>query len=373
MTAPAAAGRAGAWLVPAVATGLGLALAYVAADIFLLLFVAILLGLYLRAWRDGLVRWLRLPEGLAFAVAIVAFLATVTGLVTMLIPPLVEQVQQLSANLPTYVEAWQRALRGVLERSPRLRTLWDAESGKLAAGLVAQAEALAGEVLPRVVGLGHTIVNVVSVLVMGIFLALRPAEYREWAVALLPAARRDGARALLGEVGATLRAWIVGQLLAMAVLAVLTSIGLAILDVPFALTFGVFTGAVAIVPFFGTMVSSLLPALFVLGGDGWLGLGAGVHAALVVALGFVIHVIEANLVVPIIMKQQVEIPPVLSMLGVLLVGRLLGVAGLPVAVPLLAVALVVVRRYRLEQDAGDLPAPVPPPAETPSPLAPAPP
>ena len=62
------------------------------------------------------------------------------------------------------------------------------------------------------------------------------------------------------------------------------------------------------------------------------------------ALGFLIHIVEANLVIPLITQKQVEIPPVLSMMAVLLVGRLLGPAGLPVAVPLLAVCIVLVRR-----------------------------
>jgi len=135
----------------------------------------------------------------------------------------------------------------------------------------------------------------------------------------------------------------------MAVLAVLTAIGLYALDVPYWLTFGVFTGAVAIIPFFGTLVSSTIPALFVLGGDGVFGVTPGTHALLVMILGFVIHIIEANFVVPLITAKQVEIPPVLSIMAVLVVGRLLGPIGLPVAVPLLAVMIVMVRRVLINR------------------------
>jgi predicted PurR-regulated permease PerM len=106
---------------------------------------------------------------------------------------------------------------------------------------------------------------------------------------------------------------------------------------------------VAIIPFFGTLISSTLPALFVLGGDGFLGLNQGTHAVLVVILGFVIHVVEANLVIPLITQKQVELPPVLTMMSVLVVGRLLGIAGLPVAVPLLATTMVLVRRVLINR------------------------
>ncbi len=341
---PTAPQRFAPALAATVATVLLLWLLGRAADIFLLLFVAILFSLYLGAATQGIERRTGLPRGLAFSLAFVATLAGIVGLVTLLVPPVVEQTQQLVANLPGYRDAWQAWVERLLARYPLLRQVWAEESGKMVGTLVAQAEAALGGVLPRVVGLGHMVVSIVSILVMAIFLALHPGTYREWLIALFPPVRRDLARDVLRDLANTLRSWIVGQLWAMAILAVLTAIGLRILGVPYWLTFGVFTGAVAIVPFFGTLVSSLLPALFVLGGEGVFGMGAGMHAVAVAALGFVIHIVEANLVIPLITQKQVEIPPVLSMMAVLLVGRLLGPVGLPVAIPLLAVGIVLVRR-----------------------------
>ena len=331
-------------LAATVATVLLLWLLARAADIFLLLFVAILFSLYLGAATQGIERRTSLPRGVAFTLAFVSTIAGAIGLVTLLVPPVVEQTQQLVANLPAYRDAWQAWIERLLARYPLLRQGWTEESGKMVGTLVQQAEGALGGVLPRVVGLGHAVVNIVSILVMSIFLALHPGTYREWLIALFPPVRRDLARDVLRDVANTLRSWIVGQLWAMAILAVLTAAGLYVLDVPYWLTFGVFTGAVALIPFFGTLVSSTIPALFVLGGEGVFGMGPGGHALAVAALGFIIHIVEANLVVPLITQKQVEIPPVLSMMSVLIVGRLLGPAGLPVAVPILAVGIVLVRR-----------------------------
>ncbi len=315
-----------------------------AADIFLLLFVAVLFSLYLGAVTDLIVRKTGLPRGLAFTFGFVGTLAAIVGLFWILVPPVVDQTQQLVANLPKYRDAWQGWVERLLTRYPALRQVWADESGKMVGTLVQQVEAALGEILPRVVGLGHAVVNIVSILVMALFLALHPGTYREWLIALFPPVRRDLVRDVLNDLGHTLRSWIVGQLAAMSILAILTAFGLYLLKVPYWLTFGVFTGAVAIIPFFGTLVSSTIPALFVLGGDGVFGMNPGMHAVAVAALGFVIHIVEANLVIPLITQQQVQIPPVLSMMSVLLVGRLLGPAGLPVAVPLLAVGIVLVRR-----------------------------
>src|SRR5205814_6131157 len=139
-------------------------------------------------------------------------------------------------------------------------------------------------------------------------------------IALFPPIHRDLVRDVLADLATTLRAYIVGQLLTMAILGALTAIGLSLLQVPYALTFGVFTGAVAIVPFFGTLVSTTLPALFVLGGQGIGGFGPGTHALTVILLGTVVHLIEGNLVMPLITAKQVELPPVLTILSVLVIG-----------------------------------------------------
>ena len=219
-----------------------------------------------------------------------------------------------------------------------------------------QASAQLEGLLPKVFGLLHLAIDGFALMVMALYLARRPADYREWLIALFPPAQRELVRDVLLEIARDLRAWITGQLLGMVILAVLTAIGLAALQVPYWLTFGIFTGAVAIIPFFGTLVSTTIPALFVLASDGdpWRVLG-------VVILGTVIHLIESNLVLPLITENQVKLPPVLSIMSVLIFGQLLGAVGLVVAVPILVVLTVIVRRVlvnRIYEGAAERPLPV---------------
>ena len=108
-----------------------------------------------------------------------------------------------------------------------------------------------------------------------------------------------------------------------------------VLNVPFSLLFGIFTGLVAIVPFFGTLLSTTLPALFVLTGTGYHGFSPLGHALLVVGLGVVVHLIEGNIVSPLVMSKKVDLPPVLTIMSVLVIGQLLGGLGLIVALPTL--------------------------------------
>ena len=171
--------------------------------------------------------------------------------------------------------------------------------------------------------------------------------YRDGLISLIAPRHRPIAVRVFQDTAATLRAWVVGQLIAMTVLAVLTALGLWILGVPFWLAFGIFTGLVAIVPFFGTLVSTLLPALFMVATGDW------IKVVLVILLGVVVHVFEANFVVPRIMQNKLALPPVLTISGVLIMGTLLGAIGLIVAVPILAVTLVLVRHVLHGEIYGD--------------------
>jgi predicted PurR-regulated permease PerM len=184
----------------------------------------------------------------------------------------------------------------------------------------------------------NVIIEVLVVGILSIYLANQPGLYRELLISLFPPVHRDLVRSVLGDISQTLRAWILGQLTSMFLLGGLAAIGFSILRVPYALTFGLFTGLVAIVPFFGTLISTILPAAFVLG-EG----GAG-QALAVIGWGVIVHLLESNVISPLIMARQVRLAPVLTIMAILLMGQLLGGVGLLVAVPTLAVLDVIVRR-----------------------------
>ncbi len=314
------------------------------ASIFLLLFLAIIISLYLGAVRDVLVKRAMVPDGLAFVLAIVGTLVAIIGLFTLLVPPVVEQTRELVSVLPDQISKWEASIDGFVNRFPALREMWKPGEHKVLIAVYEQVSSTAGDVVPKVFSLVHVVIEVFAVLVMSIYLALQPGVYREWLIALFPPIHRDLVRDVLRDLADALRSYIVAQLLAMTILAVFTAAGLWILDVPYWLTFGIFTGVVAVVPFFGSLISTVLPALFVLGGP-----GGGTHALLVILLGVVVHVFEGNVVIPRVMSHRLELPPVLTIVAVLLMGKLLGPLGLVLAVPTLASIMVIVRRILINR------------------------
>lgn len=314
------------------------------ADVFLLLFIAVIFSLYLGAVRDFLVARARVPERFAFFLAVIGTVVALGGLLALLVPPVVEQTRQLISFLPSYITKWEQGIDHFMARFPAMRTVWQPGQHQVLTAVYDKISSTASDLAPKVFSIVTALIDLFAVFVMSVYLALQPGVYREWLIALFPPVHRDLVRDVLRDLADTLRAYIVAQLTTMTVLAALTAAGLYFLDVPYWLTFGIFTGLVAIVPFFGTLLSTTVPALFVLSGP-----NGGTHALYVVALGVVVHLIEGNVVSPLVMSKQIELPPVLTIMSVLVIGKLLGPLGLVIALPTLATVMVIVRRILINR------------------------
>ncbi|HEV8237328.1 MAG TPA: AI-2E family transporter [Gemmatimonadaceae bacterium] len=315
------------------------------AQVFVLLMLGVLLSLFWGAVADWIERRTHAPERLALTTAILGTVGALALLIWILAPPVIEQTRKLVDQLPTFITSWEAGIDTLAGKIPALgEMLGPQKEHRTLTAIYGQLSGVFGSIPTRLFEMVHAAINVFAVGVMGIYLSLHPALYREWLIALFPPIHRDLVRDVLTDLADSLRAYIVGQLLTMTFLGAITALGLYVLNVPFWGVFGIFTGLVAIIPFFGTLLSTTLPALFVLTGNGYDGFSPFGHAMLVVGLGVVVHLIEGNIVSPLVMSKKIDLPPVLTIMSVLVIGQLLGGLGLIIALPTLAALMVIVRR-----------------------------
>lgn len=321
------------------------------AALLLLVFIAVLAAVYLSAVTDAVVRWTRVPRPLALTFAIVGTLAAVSGIAVLVAAPVVQQTADLIAAVPQYLNALDALIARWIQRFPQLASagLGAGKTGLVSTSLQESAEFVRRGIIPTATATGMVLIDAVAVLVMAIYLSVRPAVYQEGVLALVPPRHRAFARAIALDLAQTLRAWVGAQLIAMVVLAVLTGVGLWLLGVPYWLAFAVFTGVVALIPFFGTLFSTLLPALLVLPERGLL------VSLAVASVGVVVHLVEANLVSPLVMERKVALPPVLTIVSVLIAAEVSGLLGMVVAVPALATVVVLVRHILIDRAYGERP------------------
>jgi predicted PurR-regulated permease PerM len=141
---------------------------------------------------------------------------------------------------------------------------------------------------------------------------------------------------MLGAIAGTLRKWLVTQLIAMVVIGAVTTGVLLALNVRAAIPLGILAGLLEFVPTLGPILSAL-PAIA-------MGFVDSPEKALAVTVAYVgIQFLENHLLIPILMKEGIDLPPALTIVMQALMAIVFGILGLLVAVPLLATVMIAAR------------------------------
>jgi predicted PurR-regulated permease PerM len=198
----------------------------------------------------------------------------------------------------------------------------------------------------------HGFGGMIFALVIGIFFAADPQLYRTGFLALIPRRRRERMAEVLDELGFTLWWWLMGQLATMASVGILIGIGLTLLGVPLSGTLGLLAAILSFIPSLGPFIS-VIPAIM-------LGLTISPMMGVWVALLYLgVQTLEANVITPLIQHRAISLPPAFVLASELLMGVLLGGAGLAFATPLAAVILVLINMLYIEdylKEKGSLPS-----------------
>lgn len=316
------------------------AIAAYAIDVFLLLFAGILVAVFLRSLGWWVHRLVGLPMSWSVMVVVALLMAAVGVAGWLMGGQLAQQYQQLSEQLPQSLQKLQEQLkdhpwgRRLFEHAP---TLERATTGRV-------------DPFSRITGMFSgtlgAIGNVVVVLFIGLYGALDPGTYTRGLLRLVPLARRERVREVLGGIGGALRGWLIGRAFSMTVVGVGTTIGLWLLGIPLALTLGLLAAAFGFIPYIGPLVSAI-PALL-------LALLDGPQQALYVGLLYLgIQLIESYVLTPLVEQEVVALPPALTITMMLLLGVLVGGLGLALAAPLTACVLVLIKMLYVEDTLGD--------------------
>lgn len=358
---------------------------WIAHPVVFLFFLGVLFGLPLAQGADWLEKR-RIPRGIGVALILTAFLGLLTGAGVWMAPILRTQSRQLQQQLPQAmdkIDAWlghrANGVLGILFNQESADSLRAAVAPKPAAtdstqvtttlqapasdSVVGAAsttvvkrtredDVVAGGNLRREItrqfkGAQHSFLRVLTstvaisgafllVLFIAAYIGVDPALYHGGLLELIPLRERDRAALALTRLANVLRRWLVTQLIAMAVIGAVTTLFLFAIRVKAALPLGILAGILKFIPIIGSIFAAI-PAMAMAFID-------SPHKALLVAIGyFVIQFIENHLLVPILMKHGVNLPPAMTLGIQALMSLLFGFLGLLVAVPLLAAILTVVR------------------------------
>lgn len=348
----------------------------------LTVFLGVLFALAVSSGVDRLQRW-RIPRGVAAPVIVFAFVGLVAAFGSWIGPTVREQTTELRTKLPEALgklEEWVQSRGGGViatviglgedvappapavagdssTRAPDDAVVAASDSVRPRAADASTRKAAPASLRDRLLGqiggagryffhlLGSTLAvlgGIVLVIFLAIYLAIDPSVYRRGLVHLVPGQARPRTEETLTAIAVTLRKWLVTQLIAMVVIGAVTTVVLMVLKVRAAVPLGILAGLLEFVPTLGPILSSL-PAIA-------MGFVDSPEKALAVAIAYVgIQFIENHLLIPILMREGLDLPPALTIVMQALMAIVFGVLGLLVAVPLLAAIMIATRTLSRKQ------------------------
>lgn len=375
---------------------LSLLLVWVAREIFLTAFIGVLFGLAVSSGARQLAR-LHIPRGLGAALVVFGFIALLAGIIALVAPALSEQAAELRTRIPEAVERLQTwvnnrpgladivfgghseepaapsnpaapgagatktaATQRVADSAAKTQAV-TADSAKASVPTLRQrvSKALSGATQYLFPFLSSTVTvfaGIFLIIILSIYTGGDPELYHRGLMHLFPHGSRERVGVVLSRVALVLRKWLVTQLIAMIVIGAAVTIALLILRVKAAFALGVIAGLLEFIPTIGPILSAV-PGIA-------MGIIDSPEKALSVALAYLlIQQLEGHLLIPMLMKEGIDLPPALTIVAQGVMALLFGFLGLLVAVPMLAAVVVFVKLLYVERVIGDEAYPVVAPAD----------
>jgi predicted PurR-regulated permease PerM len=321
-----------ATLVVAAVIGLLMLVGFLA-EVLLLVFASLLLGIFLRALAEALSR--ATPLGVGWSLAAIGFVLSAVVVVAVWLygPLLVDRLYELWRQLPDSLHR----LRGSLEAHPWGSGVLDSiERNGRSIASPEQLSQIAGIFSTTLGGLGSAFI----VIVLGLYFAAEPELYLEGLLHLVPPAHRKKARQVARKLNHALRWWLAGRFTAMFVIGLLIGFSLFLLGLPNAFILGVLSGFLSFIPNFGPLFAAV-PGILV-------GFSESGLMALYVALTYLaVETLEGYLITPFIERQAVAMPPALLLIAQLAMGLSFGVLGLILASPLTVTTMTLIQMLYL--------------------------
>ena len=300
----------------------------------------------------------------AAIISLVGMIAIIILLILLALPSLLEQFSTLGSDfqegVSEVITQWQLIKQDpkMRETFPYVATLQDVMKNffgeddlnhifaEVTRQLGQAAGQLGGSVLPVVSGVASTALSIIIVLFLSLYLLAEPQKYEDGAIRLFPIWYRSRARFIIDRIDFTLRLWLQGQLLLMIFVGFVTWLGLAILGLQQALALGVLAGLFSFVPNFGP-IAALVPSLVVAL------VQAPQHVGWIVLIIYGTSFLQSQLVAPLLFEESINLPPVIVLIGQIFAAVFFGFLGVMLAVPIIAILLVLVQEIYVKDILGD--------------------
>jgi len=330
--------------------------AWVFATTLFLIFAGILLGVALNAMTNLLGRVVRLPHALRLTIVCLVLAGLLSGVVFLGGSTIAQQAKVLSdtiksqlVNVKAFLEQhgidasyFDLGNAGAASSSSSTPGATASRNIPGADALASSGGAIVSQTLKLLLGAVSAVGNFFIVLFLGLTFAAQPGVYRGGLLFMTPARHRARATIIVDRISDTLERWLIAQILTMAAVFLVTWIGLALIGIQSSFILGIQAGLLAFIPTVGALLAGLIVVLASLA-SGWV----AALSAFILFLG--VHALESYVLTPIIQRQALDIPPATLFAFQILLGVVFGIWGLALALPLMAIAKVMIDYFKAEE------------------------
>ena len=329
------------------------------ATTLLLIFTGMLLGVALNALTNALGRRVHLPHPVRLAIVCVVLAVLLAGVAYLGGATIAEQASLLSktiksqiGNVKTFLDSHGidtsffdlgNAASDTSANPPSDSTPSPAAPprGSLpgAGALASSGGAIVSQTFKLLLGTIHGVGNIFIVLFLGLSFAAQPGVYHDGLLFLAPARHRTRVTLIIDGISETLERWLIAQIVVMIAVGIVTWIGLAIIGIPGSFILGIQAGLLAFIPTVGAIIAGVVVVLASLA-SGWI----PALSAFLLFMG--VHAMESYVLTPILQRQALDIPPATLFAFQILLGVVFGIWGLALALPLVAIAKVMIDHFK---------------------------
>jgi predicted PurR-regulated permease PerM len=310
-------------------------------SIFFAYLVAPLVDLVQRPFRIG-GRERMMPRALAIAIVYVVLFVGIGLAIYFLAPQLAAQFPEFKLQATAYfktISGYTGRLNQYFKQHRMPEGFVDAVN-KTALGVIAQGGGIASAAVERMLGLIVYLPWLVLIPILGFFFLKDADAFRRSALAMLPRGRiRWRGDEFFQDVNSTLAAYIRAQLTACLLIGAVSSLGFALIGLPSPLVLGLMSGLLEFVPLVGPLTVAILAVLLAL-----LHSGFGMALAVLLFLG-VMRIVQDYVIYPRIIGEGIHLHPLAVILAILAGAEIAGVAGIFLAIPVIAIITVIYRHW----------------------------
>ncbi len=302
-------------------------------DVILVVVGAVLIAVLLELGAEPFL-WLKLPRSIALIFSGLVIIIILAGAGYLFGTGVASEMQEVLRR----ADQARQSIADALHRS---------QFGSLLLSHLQSQNVPVGEIVSRVFGVSATFLAAVVVTVFaGIYLAAQPTLYRDGLSKLAPPSWRPNANDTIDHVADGLRLWLLGQLMQMTIIGVLSGLAVWLIGLPSPFALGVIAGVTEFVPYLGPIVAAI-PAILV-------AVTTNPSAIVWTVVAYIIiHQTEGHLVMPLIQRQMVFIPPALMLFSIVTITSLFGLPGTVFAAPITVLLFVLINKLYVRDSLGD--------------------